>query len=254
MVRSLQRYCSEAVKNCRRVSDFVRDKALVLRTTPFGESSLIITAFTAGHGRIGLMAKGARRKLKIGTALVLERGYELDVVWSHKSARDLQLLREMSLINAHFGIRNSLESIVIANAAVELVLRTTHDDDPHATLYGALSEMLKLLENAVRCRWSLFWKFHLVLLAQLGFAVQDPDQTPQRPFKLSGESLALLRRLDSVSMEAATRLRYSSNAEHEITRWLTHYLSDQLHAPSQPRSFEALRWVRSTYQSSKQNS
>lgn len=231
------------------MSELVRDAAIVLRTTPYSETSLILTVFSGRHGRIGLMAKGARRKIKNGSILVIEPGYEIEFVWAHKSSRDLQIVREMSLLNPHFGIRQSLEATVIASAAIELLLRTQNDDDPHPELFLAASRLLAACESPATARWPIYWKFHLVLLSQLGFAVGNPEAFVKAQFKLSGESIALLRKLVSSDFEIAARLRASLTAEREVTRWLALYLSDHLHIPAQPRSLEALRWVRRTVSS-----
>ncbi len=226
------------------MSELIRDPAIVLRTTPFSETSLILTVFTEHHGRIGLMAKGARRKVKNGSALVLEPGYEMEFVWAHKSSRDLQIVRESSLLNPHFGIRQSLEAIVIASSAIELLLRTQSDDDPHPELFCATARLLDACESAASARWPVFWKFHLVLLSQLGFAVGDPGDFTKLPFKLSGESLALIRKINNSDFAMAARLRTTAAAEREVTRWLAHYLSEHLLIPAQPRSLDALRWIR----------
>lgn len=226
------------------MSELIRDYGIVLRTIPFGETSLIVTAFSVKHGKIGLLAKGALRKVKAGTALILEPGYELEFVWVHKDSRELQLVREMSLVNAHFGIRSSLEATIIASAALELLLRTSSEDDPHPPLYDAISRLLSLCETRSTARWPLYWKFHLVLLSQLGFAVGEPTALAKYPFKLAGESLAMLRKLENSSFDLASRMRTSATAEQEITRWLTLYLSDHLHISAQSRSFDALYWAR----------
>ena len=226
------------------MTELVRDAAIVLRATAYSETSLIVTAFTARHGRIGLMAKGARRRIKNGSTLVLEPGYEMEFVWAHKSSRDLQLVRELSLLNPHFGIRQSLEATVIASSAIQLLLRTQNDDDPHPALFLAATQLLGACESPVSARWPVYWKFHLVLLSQLGFAVGDPSEFTKAPFKLSGESLALIRKLNNADFAIAARLRTTATAEREVTRWLALYLSEHLHISAQPRSLEALRWVR----------
>lgn len=191
------------------MSDLVRDSAIILRVTPYSETSLILTVFSERHGKIGLMAKGARRKVKNGTALVPERGYEMEFVWAHKATRDLQIVREMSLLDAHFGTRTALEPLVMASSCIELVLRTQSDDDPHPELFAAASRLLKACELPGTARWPVFWKFHVVLLSQLGFAIHVNVGNIKSPVKLSGESIAVLRKLVQSDFEVAARLRVS---------------------------------------------
>jgi len=58
----------------------IRDRALLLRRIPYGETSLVIHLLTAAHGRIALMARGARRA-KSPFRASLEPLYELAVAW-----------------------------------------------------------------------------------------------------------------------------------------------------------------------------
>lgn len=226
------------------MSELVRDNGIVLRSIPFSETSTILTVFTFSHGVAGLMAKGARRKVKNGTALVLEPGYEVEVVWSHKQSRELQVVRELSLVNPHFGIRHSLEATVIASTVIELLRKTQNEDDPHPELFHAASRLLTLCESQATARWPVFWCFYFILLAQLGFAINESIDDIKSPVKLSGESIAVLRKLQSSGFDVAARLRTSATAEREITRWLSHYLSNHLNSVAQPRSLDALRWAR----------
>jgi len=226
------------------MSDLLRDDALVLRCIPYSETSLILTVFTANHGKLGLMYKGGRRKVKNGTSLVLEPGYEVEVVWSVKATRELQLVRELALTNAHFGIRSSLDSTAIASSLVELLLRTISEDDPHPRLFGAATEVLRECETAGRGRWPLFWKFYVVLLEQLGFALSAQLIAERSDTRLGREAKAILTKLLSSDFSVAVRLRVSPQAEREIHRFLIDYLSGHLHGPAQPRTMDSLRWIR----------
>ncbi|MFQ5582402.1 MAG: DNA repair protein RecO [Mariprofundaceae bacterium] len=58
----------------------IRDRALLLRRIPYGETSLVIHLLTAEHGRIALMARGARRP-KSPFRATLEPLYQLSMAW-----------------------------------------------------------------------------------------------------------------------------------------------------------------------------
>ncbi|MBK6765948.1 MAG: DNA repair protein RecO [bacterium] len=226
------------------MSDLRRDQAIVLRVIPFSETSQILTVFARQHGKLGLMAKGARRKVKNGTALAIEPGYEIEIVWSHKQSRDLQLVREMSLLNSHFDFRASLESLVCAQATIELILRCLTDDDPHPELFDAARQTFTQYESRSTPRLPILWKFELVLLAQLGFAPTDKELATLKQAVLNPESVAVLRKLNSSSFDVAARLRTSPSAEREITRWLATYFAEHMAFPLNSRAQDALRWAR----------
>ena len=47
------------------------DRAYVLHTYPYRETSLILQAWTEKHGRLGLVAKGARRPKSASRSLLV---------------------------------------------------------------------------------------------------------------------------------------------------------------------------------------
>ncbi|HXH64131.1 MAG TPA: DNA repair protein RecO, partial [Mariprofundaceae bacterium] len=58
----------------------IRDRALLLRRIPYGDSSLVIHLLTEHHGVLSLMARGARRA-KSPLRAALEPLYALSVAW-----------------------------------------------------------------------------------------------------------------------------------------------------------------------------
>jgi len=58
----------------------IRDRALLLRRIPYGDSSLVVHLLTEQHGVLSLMARGARRT-KSPLRAVLEPLYALSVAW-----------------------------------------------------------------------------------------------------------------------------------------------------------------------------
>jgi DNA repair protein RecO (recombination protein O) len=261
------------------MSTLIRDSGIILRTIRHGETSSIITVFTRSHGKTGLIAKGARRQIKKGCPLALELFTEAEFVYYHKSSRDLQLLKELSLKHAHLGIRDSLSGITLGSAILELLLRCLHEEDPHVDLFDATREALSALDAQQGVCLPLLWKFELILFQALGFHLQlrqcavsgkalAPPFTgpirfryrdgifvsPEATFAegsdgaLSADSFAMLARLMDAGYQFAGRLIVKEKAEQEITRFLNHYLESHLPVSGRIRSLEALRWSRSTNQ------
>ena len=257
------------------MSTLIRDAGIILRTIHHGETSSIITVFTRSHGKIGLIAKGARRQIKKGSPLALELFTEAEFVYYHKPSRDLQLLKELSLQQAHLGIRDSLSGMTLGSAILELLLRCLHDEDPHDDLYDATQEALAALDAQKGVCLPLLWKFELILLRALGFNLQlkqcaasgkvlsppfaGPIRfryrdgifiSPEASFKdntdgtLSADSFALLARLVDAGYSFAGRLIVKEKTEQEIARFLNQYLESHLPVSGRLRSLEALRWSR----------
>src|SRR3989339_1035197 len=154
------------------MSTLIRDAGVIIRTIRHGETSSIITVFTRNHGKIGLIAKGARRQIKRGCPLALELFTEGEVLYYYKSSRDLQLLKELSLQNAHLGIRDSLSGITLGSAILEMLTRYFHEEVAHSDLFDAMREALAAIDVQRGVCLPLLWKFELVLFNALGFGLQ----------------------------------------------------------------------------------
>ena len=80
----------------------IRSEALILKRIRHGETSLIVHAFTREHGRISFIAKGARSGGK-RAVVPLVPVVLLELIWKQSSKSEIQVLREVSLVNG-FGI------------------------------------------------------------------------------------------------------------------------------------------------------
>ncbi|EAU55955.1 DNA repair protein RecO [Mariprofundus ferrooxydans] len=117
----------------------ISDDGLLLRRIPFSETSLICHILTAGHGRITVMARGARRPKSIFRA-TLAPLYRLHITWRPGRSgmgtltdisRGEQLVDESRMLPA-------LELIAVSSTLFQ-------DGDPHG--YHELHEALSLLAD-----------------------------------------------------------------------------------------------------------
>src|SRR5215831_1839362 len=108
------------------------DKGYVLHTYPYRETSLILQAWTEKHGRLGLVAKGARRP-KSSSRSVLVPFQPLVLDWFGRG--ELRTLKTAD---------PAVPATPLAGAALlsafylnELLLKLTTRDDPHEGLFAA---------------------------------------------------------------------------------------------------------------------
>lgn len=147
----------------------VRTDAVVLRTMEYGETSQIVTLFTRRHGRVTVMAKGARRpKSRFGSALQ-PMGY-VQVVYYYKPGRGLQTLKESAHVQLLSSVANSMEKITVGLRIVELVRALTGDEEPNALLFNVLVQTLLHLDAAAERAPNVLPYFQLRLAAVLGFS------------------------------------------------------------------------------------
>jgi DNA repair protein RecO (recombination protein O) len=147
----------------------VRTEAVVLRSLDYGETSQIVTLFTREKGKIGVMAKGARRPTSSFGATLQPMAYT-QVVFYYKPTRALQTLSESSHVESFYALRRDLRSITVGLRIVELVDSLMEEEDAHPGVFALLVRALRRLDTA-EVRETNLWPYVQLQLAQkLGVA------------------------------------------------------------------------------------
>ncbi len=120
--------------------------AIVLRTVDFSETSLVVTLFTRDFGKIGALAKGARRP-KSAFEGALDLLSLCRVVFLHKSTDALDLLTEAKLQRRFRAASRDLTRLYAGYYVAELLDELTHTGDPHADLFDAAEQALAELDG-----------------------------------------------------------------------------------------------------------
>ncbi len=146
-----------------------RDRVLLLKRTPFGESSLVVHVLAREHGRVHLLAKGAYRPTS-GYFAVLDLFDTLELEWSQSERAELGLLRRGSLQVRRRPLVHELERYRAALAMLELGEMAALEGALDAGLYELLESGLDALcEPGVLPLLALV-VFELRFLAVLGLA------------------------------------------------------------------------------------
>src|SRR5213082_2519185 len=140
----------------------------VLHTYPYKETSLIVEAFTRQHGRMSLLARGARRPRSAMRGVLLAF-HPLRLGWSGSA--------ELSnLMQAEWGGALQPAFRPLAGHGLmcgfylnELILRLLPREDPHEALYDAYGDALARL-SAGDAFPAVLRSFEKRLLAELGYA------------------------------------------------------------------------------------
>jgi len=208
----------------------ITDNAIILRTRPFSDTSIIAVVLTRSHGKVSVLAKGARR-IKGGAGASLEPFTRAELVYYDKPGRSLQTLAKSAIVDSTPALSTSLGATAAANLAAECVDRLVEEGEPHSDVYAALAASLGQLEAGrepvataagfvVRLLTCLGYSPSLAECAECGGAVEgtavlDPRRggvlCPQCDVgaggvTLSGGSLTLLRRLAMAGPPAGLKL------------------------------------------------
>ena len=143
-----------------------RTLAIVIRSIEVFETSLVATLFTRELGKVGVLAKGARRPKSS-----MQGGLDLlglsDIVLIPKASEALDLLTEAAPVERFAPLRRDLASLYAGYYVAELLNELTDLHDPHPKLFDAARITLRHLgEPELRSRRIL--RFELACLRELG--------------------------------------------------------------------------------------
>lgn len=141
------------------------EPAFVLHNYPYRETSLVVEAFTRHHGRIGLVAKGARRPRSAmrGTLMAFQ---PLLLGWGGKGE-----LRGLHTAEWQGGIPQLKGLGLMCGFYLnELLLKFLHRDDPHEGLFDLYAEAVTTLAGEKNFSATLR-RFEKFLLGELGYAL-----------------------------------------------------------------------------------
>jgi len=139
--------------------------AFVLHSYPFRETSLVVEAFTRDHGRVALVARGARRP-KSAVRGVLLSFQPLLVSWSGRS--ELRTLIRAEWRGGYHPLRG--QALICGFYVNELLLKLLQRDDPHEQLFSIYEDTLAAL-GAGADQPAVLRQFEIGLLRELGYAV-----------------------------------------------------------------------------------
>lgn len=140
------------------------DPAFVLHTRPWRETSLIVDILSRHHGRLGLLARGARRA---GAALKarLIPFQPLALSWFGKA--QLRTLHTAEWQGGELMLRG--HALMCGFYLNELLLRLLPEGDAHEALFDRYALALAELAGAADVE-PVLRRFELDLLSQLGYA------------------------------------------------------------------------------------
>lgn len=140
--------------------------AIVLRVVEFSETSCVVTLYTRDFGKVGALAKGARRpKSPFESALDLLAVCR--IVFLHKSSDALDLLTEAKLERRFRNKQRDLSRLYAGYYVAELLRELTDAGDPQPDLYEAADAALVELEGATELA-RVVLRFELTALRLLG--------------------------------------------------------------------------------------
>jgi DNA repair protein RecO (recombination protein O) len=151
-------------------------KGLVLRSTKYGETSLIVLVYTALFGLQSYLVNGVRIASKKGNgrANLLQPGCMLHFIVYHNDLKNLQRIKEFKWSYIYQHILSSVLKNSVALFMVELLQKTIQQPEPNPALFEFIEDTFIHLDTsdpAVVANYPLY--FSLQLSSFLGFGLTD---------------------------------------------------------------------------------
>lgn len=213
--------------------------AYLLHTYPYSETSLILEVFARDHGRLAMLARGARRP-RSALRGVLHAFQALELGWfgggEVKTLAKAEWLGGVPLLQG--------EGLMLGYYLNELLLKLLPREDSHAVLFDAYASALAALSNGATETAELR-RFEKTLLRELGYGLQLEHDIHGRPveagrlYRYQVERGAVDAREVEVGLPIAGRTLLDLAAENyadmrslleskQLMRYLlTHYLGGQ---------------------------
>lgn len=187
---------------------------IVLKTVEYSESSVIATVLSKEHGKIGLIAKGARKPRSKFSGKI-SPGKLLSVVYYYKTSRSVQTLSEASYDVRLDTLAVDIEKMSVSMSVMELVSQLVHEGEVSEAIYDFTKSFLIWLdEQSTVSRMILpYVQVRLAQLAGLGIQLDVESESATCYFVIDAGSLTDRR-------EAGRSLRLKNGQKHFLLETL----------------------------------
>jgi DNA repair protein RecO (recombination protein O) len=153
-----------------------KTKGIILKTVKYGETSLVVTAFTELFGQQSYMVNGVRTSSSKGTAkaALFQPTAILEMVAYHNEFKNLQRLKEYRWAFLYQNILSDVKKNAVALFMIELLTKCLKQPEANSELFYFVEDSLHHLDEAnekVTANFPLFFALHLPVF--FGFRISD---------------------------------------------------------------------------------
>ena len=235
----------------------VTTKAIILSSLKYGDTSLIVKAFTASDGVKSYLLKGVltSKKGKLKTAY-FQLLSQLEIVAYHKNKGTLETIREAK-IHYHY---QSLQTNIIKNSLTfflaEMLSNSIHEEEINENLFDFLEASLQWLDTHDDIS-NFHIYFLLALTKYFGFypdtsALNLPyfdlqegafENSPSLNPMIFGENLVYFKQFLGINFDAMHTVKMNKKHRQELLKLLILYYELHLHGFRKPKSLIVLNEI-----------
>ena len=203
----------------------IKTESILLKSTNYRETSKIITFYTRSHGKIRGIARGVRNpKTKWGGAL--QSMAYLNLFFYFKENKDLFLVSNAEHIRSFNSIYSDYDKMQVGFKIIELVNRTTADNQQNTEIFELLKCSLDILENATKNFINVLFYFEYRLCGLLGFGI-NPEMINVSAKLNQGEQKSI-ELINSGNFNSLLNLNISGQTVKNLERFFENYFNNQM--------------------------
>lgn len=227
-----------------------KTKGIILRSVKYGETSLIVTAFTELFGLQSYLVNGVRtvsKKSGSAKAALFQPAAILELVAYHNDFKNLQRLKEFKWDFLYQHIFSDVRKNSVASFMIELLTKCLKQPEANAELFYFAEDAFRHLDAAsdkVTANFPLFFALHLAVF--FGFRISDEyseikpyldlqegtftEEAPKHPhYVQAAEAAAISYVLKTMQPEELAELKLNQDGRRRLMYALEEYY--RLHVP-----------------------
>jgi DNA repair protein RecO (recombination protein O) len=239
-----------------------KTNAIILRSVKYGETSLVVTAFTDLYGVQTYMVQGVRTaKSRQNRAAFFQPGTLLELVVYHQPQKTMQRIREFQAAYIYNGLQEDVVKNSIVLFSVEVLLRLLPELGPLPSLFTLAYEYFIALDKMPLHTVANFPLFFIIECSrELGYTLKGQytpetpylnstdggftDHAPAEPSGLSDdEARALSMLLQVTDTTALNHIEMNAGQRLRLIDWYVAYLQQHTQHMGNIRSLSVLRAI-----------
>ncbi|MFM8742483.1 MAG: DNA repair protein RecO [Cytophagales bacterium] len=179
-----------------------KTRGIVFRFTRYGETSIIVSIFTAQFGLQSYIVNGARSKSNKGKMALFQPLTLLDLVVYHKENASIMRIKEVRCFHPYQTLNTDFKKSTIALFLIEVVNKSVKEQSHASDLSHFLADAFVALDKMQRGAENFHLVFLIHLSRHLGFGVYQSNEI-LTPFDTDQVEQQLLEQLLHADFDTA---------------------------------------------------
>ena len=209
---------------------FISTDAIILKNTPYKETSIISRLFSKEQGKIAVIFKGAKRS-KNNLAGIVEPGNIISITYYDKS--NLKVSKETNLINIYYNTRKVLANYYYTMAIISILDKVCVENTKQLDIYDLSVSVFDKI-NECKINTNLIFIYFLIQINKfLGFGLPTNQANFLAGNHLNDNTILIIKELnntidvlDNIDSNLLNKIDLINQLKIIIYKHMKHYVID----------------------------